>query len=456
MTYDEVVDYILNIPKFAKDGSGRGKSGNDNLRYVMTLLDNPCTKIKAIHIAGTNGKGSTTTHIKNILCELGYRVGVFTSPHLIKINERIAVADKKTLLENISDKDFVNCFYVVDKAVKQAVKNGHAHLSFFEFIFAMAAVYFETQSLDFVIYETGLGGRLDATNIVMPCVTAITSIGLDHVMYLGDTIEKIAYEKAGIIKPGVPVIYNTGKEAADSVIENQARLVDSKAINVAKTDYIINGLLDKNIDFSICNSYYKYDHLVIGGTTAIYQVDNAATAIAVCNEMYYRDNNRYIPYEMIKNAMAKFFWSGRMEQIHENVVLDGAHNDNAMVRFTESVNKSYAKQKKYLLFAVAEDKDYKDMISTLVHEVVFDGIFVTKIDSERGVSSKFVADIFINTLQDKKNGNFCRNTKVVNYDNIDTAFKMGFETAVKNNGVLFCVGSLYLVGSIKAAVEKAF
>ena len=145
-----------------------------------------------------------------------------------------------------------------------------------------------------------------------------------------------------------------------------------------------------------------------------------------------------------------------MEQIHENVVLDGAHNDNAMVRFTESVNKSYAKQKKYLLFAVAEDKDYKDMISTLVHEVVFDGIFVTKIDSERGVSSKFVADIFINTLQDKKNGNFCRNTEVVNYDNIDTAFKMGFETAVKNNGVLFCVGSLYLVGSIKAAVEKAF
>lgn len=444
MTYNEVVDYILNIPKFAKDSTGRSKSGNDNLRYVMSKLGNPCLKVKSIHIAGTNGKGSTVAHTKNILCEMGYKVGMFTSPHLVKINERISICNGETY--DIADEDFVACFELVNEAVKEAVSEGNQHLSFFEILFAIAAVYFEKQKLDFVIYETGLGGRLDATNIISPCATAITSIGLDHVMYLGDTVEQIAFEKAGIIKNSVPVIYNTGDLKADAVIEEQAAKKGAKAIKVAKTDYIINGLLDKNIDFSICNRYYKYDHLIIKGTTAAYQVDNAATAIALCNAIFNKNDNFVISQEVIENAMARFFWSGRMEQIHPNVILDGAHNDNAMIRFVESVNKSYLKQRKYLLFAVAEDKDYNDMINTLVSNVDFDGIYVTKIDSNRGISSKYVADIF-SSMYEK--------TKVFSDDDINTAFKMGFDAALQNNGILFCVGSLYLVGSIKMLLDKS-
>ena len=263
--YEQAEKYILDIPLFSVSENGRHKSGNENLAAFLDKLDNPHKNIKCIHIAGTNGKGSTANFIKCILDEMGYKTGIFTSPHLVDIRERIAID------ECISRDDFVKCFNKVLSAEEALLSEGRNHLSYFEFLFAMAAVYFDEKKPDYVIYETGLGGRLDATNLISPLVTVITSIGMDHMKYLGDTIELIAMEKAGIIKEGVPVVYNTGSDKADAVISKAAKRHNSKEINVAKTKYIINNLSDKTIDFSLYNSYYKYDNLVIK-TNALYQV----------------------------------------------------------------------------------------------------------------------------------------------------------------------------------------
>ena len=246
--YRETVDYILGIPLFAQ------KIGKENLSSLLCRLGNPEKAVPAIHVAGTNGKGSTCRALAQMLAARGYRVGLFISPHLVSINERIQINGT-----NISDDDFVSAFETVKGQFME-------HPSFFEVMFAMAAVYFRQQKCDFAVYETGMGGRLDATNVLTPELTIITSVGMDHMEYLGDTIEKIAYEKAGIIKPGVPVIYFRRDEAAARVIEDTAKERGADIIPVEKSDYIINHLGNKTIDFSLHNRYYSYCNLQIQKT----------------------------------------------------------------------------------------------------------------------------------------------------------------------------------------------
>ena len=174
LNIDEATEYILAIPKFAE------KIGTENLKLIMERLGDPQDKVRAVHVAGTNGKGSTTEMLRLMLTESGFRTGSFTSPHLVKINERISIDGRM-----ISDEEFILCFRKVMKAISD---NSLKHPSFFEFIFAIAALYFAEQGANFVVYETGMGGRLDATNIITPVVSVITSIGMDHMQYLGDTI----------------------------------------------------------------------------------------------------------------------------------------------------------------------------------------------------------------------------------------------------------------------------
>lgn len=471
MDYREATEYIERIPMFGPQIDGRNKSGNPNLEYVMKKLGHPEQKRKAVHIAGTNGKGSTACLTAGILCASGYRVGIFTSPHLIRINERIGImefasedmqpdeetdaeqSDKAGLCTYISDEDFAACATTVRSAVENAVREGKLHLSYFEFLFAVAAVYFAQKPLDYVVYETGLGGRLDATNILTPLVTAITSIGLEHTQYLGNTIREIAWEKAGIIKEGVPVIYNTGDDEADIVIASQAELMHAQAINVAKTEYIINEFTDKTIDFSVYNRYYKYNNLVLPAGGAVYQVDNAMTAIFVCSaleslrrRMTFDGNAQVIPQETLQKAFDGFFWSGRMERLHTNIVLDGAHNTDAIERFVESVNQSFGDFGCKLLFAVAEDKDYEPMIERICSGLRLSEVYVTAIDSNRRVAPAYIAGLFRMYLAKQPEG---KGVQVCFDDDIRNAFLRGVQSVRGTDDILFCVGSLYLVGSLK-------
>ena len=450
MNYDEAVDKIINTPRFAKNPGELNKSGNANLLRIMEKLGNPHLNVPSIHIAGTNGKGSTCQFVKGILCAMGYSVGVFTSPHLLRINERIEVSygGGKDCSEYISDDDFLLCYEKVSGAVCEHVKEGGIHLSFFEIMFAMAAVYFDMKKPDYVIYETGLGGRLDATNIINPVMTAITSIGLDHTDYLGDTIEAVAGEKAGIIKKSIPVIYNTGSKTADIVIENTASLLNTKAINVAKTDYIINEITHKTIDFSVHNSYYKYQKLILPVTGALYQIDNALTAIALCNELFLNETG--IEQEIIQKGLDKFLWQGRMESIHPKVILDGAHNLDAIERFVESVQEISGDKDIHLLFAVAGDKNYKPMIDTLCDKLRLGKVYITSINSKRGISAEHIAKIFEENFSKEQN----RTCTVLWDDDIKVMLKEAFDTVKNTDNTLFCVGSLYLIGSIKEIAKE--
>lgn len=431
----EAEDYINQIPMFGPLMEGRNKSGNENLEAVLALLGNPHLKHKAIHVAGTNGKGSTVQFIRSILTEAGYQVRTFTSPHLISITERI---------EGISEESFVQCYQVVRNACEEAVHRNLQHLSYFEFLFAMAAVYFEKLPLDYVIYETGLGGRLDATNVLVPVLTVITQIGFDHMKYLGNTIEAIAGEKAGIIKTGIPVVYNTGSMEADAVVKNRAEALATEAINVANVEYNIDGFTDKTIDFSMYSRYYKYNGLRLP-CVAVYQVDNAVTAITACHILL----GTNLEQEKIQLALDAFTWPGRMEALTDNILIDGAHNESAMERFVESVNIAYPDKDRTLLFAVAGDKDYEPMIDYLMKNLDVAAVYVTSLDSDRAISAEYIAALFRQYA--KKSGKAIR---VYAEDDIKTCFTQAYTSLETENSMLLCVGSLYLIGKIKDIWEE--
>ncbi len=462
MTYDEAVEYIINVPRFNKYIDADNKA-NYTLLALMKELGNPHLKVKAIHVAGTNGKGSTVQFIKNILVECGYKVGCFVSPHLIKINERISITHslKETPEDTyITDEEFLEAFIKVETAYKNIKSEELSPLTFFEYVFAIAAVYYATKDVDYCIYETGLGGRLDATNILKPEIAVITSIGLDHMKFLGDTIEQIANEKAGIIKSGIPVVYNTGDMAADKVIASRAAELSSPEINVAKGKYIINDFTPSAIDFSCSNSYYIYQHICIS-SVGIYQVNNAITAIEVCNNL--PGVATPISEDIIRQACNSFFWQGRMEQLDNNVIIDGAHNLDAIIPFVKSVNRLCPHKEINILFAVADDKNYKDMIEYLCDNLKLKNVYVTSILSDRKVLSKEVADIFKEFLDAKlckptpcvdianeeiSNGPDMYNTVFYNND-LKKVFTIAYNKAREEDDILFCVGSLYLIGSIK-------
>lgn len=440
MTYEEAVQYIENVPKFKNGSSIRGKSPEENLKLVLESLGNPHLLIPCIHVAGTNGKGSTANFMARILAADGNRVGIFTSPHLIKINERICIIGDE--LKLISDDDFLLCFEKVYEAVTKLWKDEEGGLSFFEYVFAIAAVYFSIKKPDVVVYEVGLGGRLDATNVIKPVVSVITSIGLDHTQYLGDTIEKVAYEKAGIIKQGVPVVYNTGNATADRVIEKVAKEKNAGALNVAKTDYLVNEISPGGIDFSMSNSYYRYSRLLLDNQLALYQVDNAITAIEAVNCFMEESGQDYIKEEVVKCGLKSFVWPGRLEKLFDGIYVDGAHNPDAIEKFIYSVA-SYEKDKDIIiLFAVAQDKDYEPMIKALVHKLHISGVVVTKLDNVRCIDSEAVAKIFSGCLGD--------GITALADDSIEEAVKKAVLLSRSKGIDLFCVGSLYLIGSIKA------
>lgn len=437
MTYQETVEYILNIPLFAK------KIGTENLTALMKRLGNPQDVPKVIHVAGTNGKGSVCKALATLLEQSGKKVGLFTSPHLLSPNERIRVNG-----ELISDSDFVRSFEKVRSRFEE-------HPSFFEVLFAMAAVYFEEKKVDYAIYETGMGGRLDATNIVRPVVTVITSIGLDHMQYLGDTIEAIAGEKAGIIKPGIPVLYFRRDAVSARIIETRAESLGSPVIAVEKSQYIINVLEDKTIDFSFHNRYYSYDHLKMK-KTALYQVENACLAILafVVVTKQERQVTGYIPagrkngggilpdklQAVISEGLMSFAWEGRMEEVASGIYVDGAHNPEAIEAYCKTLNAFHKGCKKILVFAVVKDKDYEAMIMKLLYHLKFEQIIVTAVDSDRKAPVEQIAGIFRSYTDTEVKA--CRNIEDA------MAFAVRYRS-MQDNANIYCVGSLYLVAGVK-------
>lgn len=438
MTYQECVDYILSVPLFAK------KLGTDNLNRILDIMGHPEQSSPVIHVAGTNGKGSTCLFLASILEQEGFKVGLFTSPHLLKINERIRIG--KTL---ISDSELIEVFEITMQAIERAKKEGIAHPSFFEFVFLVAAVYFKRQKADYVIYETGMGGLLDATNVVKPFLSIITSVGLDHMQYLGETIPEIAMQKAGIMKPNVPALFFDRKDEATKVIADYSEKIGAKLYLVEKSQYKIMEITDKSIDFSFDSSYYRYDKLKIR-KTALYQIENAMLAVRAYEILFHEKNgfcdfkeqskNRQYSLtdkeiDSIQNGLYNMVWTGRMECIAKNVYVDGAHNEEAMEAFCHTLEVLFPSESKILLFAVSKDKDYEHMIKRL-SKIPFDEIIIVRYEGSRSADLDTVEAAF----------KHFSNSKITTFESLKEGFLYGKEHTGHQS--LFCVGSLYLVGNL--------
>ena len=427
MRYEDVIKNILDIPLFAQ------KIGIDNLKVIMERLGNPQDSYRCIHVAGTNGKGSTCAYMNSLLMTSGYKVGMFTSPHLIKLNERM-----RTDNICISDTEIVEVYELVESTCRELMAEGIPHPSFFEFVFAMAAVWFKVKAVDIVIFETGMGGRLDATNIINPDICVITSIAMDHMQYLGDTIEEIASEKAGIIKKKVPIVYFHRNKQARDIIEEKAKSCNAPLYVVDKGSYITYDIGDKNIDFSIETSYYRYDSLSLK-KTGMYQVENATLAVIAID--IFLDNR--VEDNLVRAALMNCIWTARMEEVVDGIYVDGAHNEEAIAAFTDTVSNLYNNKDVYILFAVASDKEYNSMVKLLCNKLDIKEVIITAIEGGRTTPVERVADLF------KEYG--CNNIKTDN--DIESSYLYA-SNLVDEHSRLFCLGSLYLAGKLESLLRR--
>ena len=333
----------------------------------------------------------------------------------------------------ISQEDFEEAYWYVEEHRTQ-------ELAYFDYLFGMAMYYYSKHDVDYVVMETGLGGKLDATNAVdNPVVSVITTISLEHTAILGDTIEKIAAEKAGIIKPGIPVVCSgIVKEAADVIRKRAAdfgcdcHVVDDNTFELIQNTY-------GYIDFLIHNEYYKNDCFRLS-TNALYQMENASIALTVCANLCDRGMIK-LDNKAVSMAMYDTHWAGRMELLRDNLYVDGAHNPQGIQSFVDSVNSLYENSrldKATLLFSVVSDKNYDRMIKILCSCKHFRQIYVTITGGVRKLPADIIKETFEAHIKD---------TPVYIFESVEEAMKKW------DNRLMFATGSLYLVGDVDRALE---
>ncbi len=437
MTWEEAVEHINSVSRYGN------RPGAECTKALLARLGNPERALKIIHIAGTNGKGSVCMYIAGMLRSLGLNTGVFTSPHLIRENERIRFND-----ELISDEDFTDCFEKVNRAELELLKDGFGQISYFDFFVGIAMLYYAMKKPDVVILETGLGGRLDSTNAVeSPVMTVITSISLDHVAILGDTVEKIAAEKAGIIKHGAPVVYVAGQEYSH-VIEEKAEAMGIKAAGVEKSQCEIHEIGSKHIDFSLDSIYYK-DNVFRLATPAVYQVMNAALAMTAVqmlvesrcfDRIAYDSMDRQNYIDRIRRGLESVTWEGRMEQVCEGFYIDGAHNPDGIAALldTAAAMKKNTRGHYVLMFSAVNDKDYSSMIKEICDSNIFDEYVITQIEGARCLDVSKIADTFRRYTDGHVNEE----------PDVGQAVKKSVE-CFGGNATVICAGSLYLAGEVR-------
>ena len=428
MNYTEAVDYIETIPKFTV------KHPPEHTRELLSRLGNPQEGIKIIHVAGTNGKGSVCAYLNAMLLAGGKKTGLFTSPHLVRINERFQING-----EDVSDEQFLNAFLKVEKAAKEYEAEGEGHPSYFETLFLMGMLIFKEAGVEYLVMETGLGGRLDATNVVeKPLACIITSISRDHTEYLGDTLEAIAGEKAGIIKAGVPVIYDASQPGPASVIAAKAKEMGSPAWPMEPSFYEMKTQSREGITFTFAYPGGEKAELAIP-YVAKYQMMNASLAFYT---MHLLQDVHDIPKNVLAEGLSKIKWPCRMEMAAPGVIIDGAHNEDGIAQFVSTAGYFAKENEITILFTAVADKHYHEMIGEICEGIHPSHVVATQIDGSRVVPAEVLAEDF------RKAG--C--TDVCAEPEIGAAYEKAL--GKKGSGMLFCVGSLYLAGELKAYLAK--
>lgn len=422
----EAEAYLNEIPKFIK------KNTMEDTRAFYEKLGRPGSESRVIHVAGTNGKGSVCAYLDSVLRMAGYTVGMFISPHLEDIRERIRVNG-----ERIAEADFVRIF--------DRVKEGGYRPSYFEFLYFMAMLYFEEKKPDFILLETGLGGRLDATNSYpAPIISIITEIGMDHMAYLGGTIEEIAGEKAGIVRKDVPLVYLAKNKSVSDIMENRAENVGTKAFPVLPSEILLCKWGQKGIDFSYDSGYYKCNMFFLS-TTALYQQENAALCIKAL-ALLQKEGKVQVTDELLYAGLKNARWEGRMEEIWPRVFLDGAHNRDGINAFLETVRAHTGR--KLLLFSALADKSYEEMINAILQAGIFEEIMLAPVKNERAADLKKMELQF---LKGKEKFGYTKE-RIWIFHTAEEALECCLEKQGED-GLVFVTGSLYLVGEIRSALK---
>ena len=441
ISYEEALDFIHGLNRFGT------KLGLHNITKLLELLGNPHENIKIIHVAGTNGKGSTCAMIASILRSAGFKVGLYISPYLEVFNERMQVNG-----ENISNEDLARLTEKVREKVFYMRENGLGSPTEFEVVTAIGFSYFKEQAVDFLVLEVGMGGRLDATNVVTPLGSVITPISMEHQQYLGSTLRDISREKCGIIKQGVPVVTAPQEDEAMAVIEDTCRERNcslTKVINSSVSrspDTIsyrfVNGGI-KGMTFDLYTPKTDYPGLQIG-LMGRHQLDNAATAVAAVEPLGNSGVNlsREAIYKGLKGAR----WPGRLEIMKEKptVLIDGAHNIAGIKTLKAVLEEYFYDRKKILVVGILEDKDYTEMLEELIP--VADTVICTAPDNPRALSAARLAEAVSNIFQKSQ-------IKVYAQEKIEDALKLASSLAADEDMVVFA-GSLYMIGHVRTLLNK--
>lgn len=432
-------EYLEKIPMWTRE-----KHSLTDIRAFLHEMGDPDRKLSIIHVAGTNGKGSVCAFLTSLYRNAGFRTGTFISPHLVTVRERFLLNN-----EMVSPGKLQAAFETVLETVNIMKGKGYSHPSYFEFLFYMAMALFADETPELVILETGLGGRLDATNVVEnPLACVITSISLDHIMYLGDTIEAVAGEKAGIIKRQVPVIYDDTVPEASEVICERAVQMASKAYPVGKGDFSILETKDQGLSIKAegeaAQAFAAAGPLVLEiPFEAPYQAENAMLAVKTAAVLGQRERGFRLTEAQITEGIRTARWAGRMERAGENLYLDGAHNPGGIKAFIQAAASMAARQKKkaYLLFGAVSDKDYRAMARLLCEGISWAGIGVVHIDSSRSMDTEVLAEAFSQAYKGPVRA-------------FETAGEALWEMKKQaGDELLFCAGSLYLIGELKVQLK---
>jgi dihydrofolate synthase/folylpolyglutamate synthase len=416
-TVEEAQVWIENIKRFGS------KLDLKRMEKVVEILDHPERSFKSIHVGGTNGKGSTSTYLKKILSHAGFKVGIYTSPYVVKFNERIGIND-----DYITDEDLVHYANILYPLTEKMLEEDET-VTFFEVLTLMSFLYFRDQKVDYAIIEVGLGGLLDATNVINPEISVITNISYDHMKQLGNTLESIALNKLGIVKDNVPLVtaienINLFPLFAEVTAEHNSRLK------------IINFDMATNIVVKEVTTFKYQENQYMLNLTGYHQVKNAILAIEtirllrILNHIQINENDIY---EGLKTA----FWPGRFEIFNKNIAIDGAHNIGGIQALIKSAKSVFSGKYIKCLFSVMRDKEHKKMIEEL--DNFCDELYFTEFEYQRRADAE---ELFLESSHYHKS--FHKDYK-------DIFFKL---SDLKENEVLIVTGSLYFISEIRKLLIK--
>lgn len=413
MNIKATLDYLYSLQK-----SGI-KFGLSNIQKLLEHLGNPHTKFKSIHVAGTNGKGSTSTFIASILSQMNFKTGLYTSPHLVRFNERIKIdgveIDDEYIVEHIN-------------YLKDAIEN--IKPTFFEVTTAIAFKYFADNQVDFAVIETGLGGRLDSTNVINPLISVITKIDYDHREYLGDTLEKIAFEKAGIVKENVPVVVGFNNNEVKDVFVRVAAEKKSPLIFVDKgyQSEILSVSLD-GLNLKVISKNTNKVYEIFLPLTGTYQSQNVMNAIATMEQLFPDfDLTSQISLGLSK---LKFPIHGRFEVLQTKpiIILETAHNSDAIKNFLSNLN-NLVSQPEVAIFGIMKDKEIDEVVELI--EKSFDKIYLCQAKTERSLDVNLLAEKFHKSSLEK-------------FESVENAIDRALSEA-NSESVISIFGSNYIVG----------